>query len=408
VVVEREHAAGRVVARAAKTPHLGAIDGLRGIAVLLVMWYHYWQITWLPADVHLSFTTANFNVFPETGSAGVDLFYFVSGFCLFLPYARTLFDGAPRQSIRTFAYRRVLKIVPSYYLAIALMIALGFAHFDSHDDAVRQIFAHLGFVQNVWSQTWGGIDGVMWSLATEVQFYVVFPAICWCAMRRPLVTFALLIALGDAYRFFVVAHSSLIVYDIDKLPGAIDLFASGMLAAWAYRAIAVRAPKLAARRTLWTSLALVGSFACYALLAYQFGRRYDDGWLYTWKATFRPCFDLALLPVTLGSLLGFSWWRRVLGNPVMTFLSLISYNLYLWHQPLALALFARRPLPYHGSDPKQDHLWGLEFMALAALVSIAVAWAITRFFEQPILQRRPFADFRFAPRLRRRPAGNAP
>jgi peptidoglycan/LPS O-acetylase OafA/YrhL len=198
------------------------------------------------------------------------------------------------------------------------------------------------------------------------------------------------------------------VYDIDKLPGAIDLFASGMLAAWAYRAIAVRAPKLAARRTLWTSLALVGSFACYALLAYQFGRRYDDGWLYTWKATFRPCFDLALLPVTLGSLLGFSWWRRVLGNPVMTFLSLISYNLYLWHQPLALALFARRPLPYHGSDPKQDHLWGLEFMALAALVSIAVAWAITRFFEQPILQRRPFADFRFAPRLRRRPAGNAP
>jgi peptidoglycan/LPS O-acetylase OafA/YrhL len=391
-----------------KTPHLGALDGLRGIAVLLVVWYHYWQITWLPADVRVGSVSANFNVFPETGSAGVDLFYFISGFCLFLPYARTLFDGAPLQSVRTFAYRRAVKIVPSYYLAIGLMIALGFAHFDSPNDAVHQVLAHLGFVQNVWPQTWGGIDGVMWSLATEVQFYVVFPLICWCAMRRPLVTFASLIALGDCYRFYVVAHGGDIVHDIDKLPGAIDLFSAGMLAAWTYRAIAVRMPALAKKQTLWTALALAGFFVCYQLLAYQFARRYSDNWLYTWKATFRPFFDLALLPVTVGSLFAFGWWQRVLGNRIVTFLSLISYNLYLWHQPLALALLQRRPIPYAGTDPKADHLWGLEFMGLAALVSIAVAWAISRFFEQPILRRRPFAGLRLPPRLRGRAAGNAP
>jgi peptidoglycan/LPS O-acetylase OafA/YrhL len=47
-------------------------------------------------------------------------------------------------------------------------------------------------------------------------------------------------------------------------------------------------------------------------------------------------------------------------------------------------------------------------MGLAALVSIAVAWAISRFFEQPILRRRPFAGLRLPPRLRGRAAGNAP
>ena len=390
-----------------KAPHLAALDGLRGIAVILVMWYHFWQLTWLPVDVPYGLGKWNFNVFPETGSAGVDLFYFVSGFCLFYPYARTLFDGAPLQSVRSFFYRRVIKIVPSYYLAILLMIVLGFAHFDSRDEAVHQIFAHVVFLQNVWGETWGGIDGVMWSLATEVQFYVVFPAICWCAMRRPLVTFAALVALGDVYRFAIVARGGDVLHDIDKLPGAIDLFAAGMFAAWAYRAIAVRRPKLASRRAFWTALAFVGFLACYELLSYQFAHRYDDGWLYGWKATFRPLFDLALVPVTLGSLFGYRLWQRILGNRVAVFLSLISYNLYLWHQPIGVALADHHWLPHIG-DEKQDHLWGIEFMALAVVVSIAVAWAISTFFEQPVLRRRPFVDFTFRIRLRGRRVGNAP
>ncbi|MBD5634216.1 MAG: acyltransferase family protein, partial [Candidatus Eremiobacteraeota bacterium] len=85
--------------------HLAPLDGLRGIAIALVVWFHIWQITWLPANVTVFGTTLGFNWIAEDGFIGVDLFFFISGFCLFYPYARTLFDGTPQQTLRAFASR---------------------------------------------------------------------------------------------------------------------------------------------------------------------------------------------------------------------------------------------------------------------------------------------------------------
>jgi peptidoglycan/LPS O-acetylase OafA/YrhL len=416
VVVERPHPHDELTSRVARAtasgdarpvPHLAALDGLRGIAILLVVWYHVWEISWLPADVHAGPIVWNFNVFPETGSAGVDLFYFISGFCLFYPYARTLFDGAPRQSIATFAYRRVLKIVPSYYLAIALLTVFGLAQYSGQRDEVAQIVSHLTFTQNLWDGTWSGIDGVMWSLATEVQFYVLFPAICWCAMRKPLGTFAALFVTANLYRF-AFAHAANVNHMVDRLPGAIDLFAAGIFAAWAYRFIAVRRPALAAKRALWTAVAGAVALACYALLAYEFAHRYDTGWNVGWKVTFRPAFDLLLLPLTLGSLFAFPLWQRALANRALVFLSVISYNVYLWHQPIAKLLAARRWTPLWGTDLHSDTGWALWYSLAAFAASIAVAWAISTYFEQPLLRRKPFSRRIAERRLSRSPAGNAP
>jgi peptidoglycan/LPS O-acetylase OafA/YrhL len=372
-----------------RIPHLRALDGLRGIAVLLVMWYHVWEMTWQRADVKIGSHVFNFNVFPETGSAGVDLFYFISGFCLFFPYARSLFDGDRAQTWAMFAYRRIIKIVPSYYLAIFLMIVLGLTHFSSTQDAIAQIASHLTFTQNVWFDTWGGIDGVMWSLATEVQFYVFFPLICWCALRRPLLTFGVLVAIGDLYRLVVWQHFDA-VHELDRLPGAIDLFAAGMFTAYAYRFLATQTPRLAARRGLWFCVALVGLVASYALLHYEFARRFDPTWGTTWKSGFRFFFDFTLVPLTLGSLFAFTWWQRVLGNRVLLFLSLISYNLYLWHQPIARWIEDRKLLAYTTPDPKSDPTWQWMFTIVSTVASIGVAWAISAWFEQPILRRKPF------------------
>ena len=263
------------------TDHLAPLDGLRGIAIALVVWFHVWQITWLAADVKMFGATFNFNWIAEDGFVGVDLFFFISGFCLFYPYARTLFDGTKRQDVATFAYRRAIKIMPSYVFAIAAMIALGWAKFDSPADALRQVGLHLLFVHTWWNDSYGSINGVLWSLATEVQFYAIFPLVAWAAMRRPWLTFAAMAVVANAYRIAFAGDAD-VVHKIDQLPGTLDLFGAGMLAAYVFRLVATRAPALARRRSVWTALALAGTGAFGALLTTCFDARLFAEWPNKW------------------------------------------------------------------------------------------------------------------------------
>jgi peptidoglycan/LPS O-acetylase OafA/YrhL len=371
------------------TRHLAALDGLRGIAILLVVWYHTWLISWLSADVTVFGKTFNFNVFPETGMTGVYLFFFISGFALFYPYAQTIFDGRPPQSVAMFAYRRLLKIVPSYYVGIALWIALGFASFTSFGDGARQIITHLLFIQTFWDDTYSGINGVLWSLSVEVQFYIIFPLLCWAFIRRPFVVFFVTVIVANAYRFAVVHHPN-VSHEIEQLPGAIDIFTSGMLAAWLFRAIAARAPALANRKGLWTCVGVAGTAGIIFALENIYAHRNDTNWLLTWNIYGVPTLGLAFVPATVGSLFAFTAWQRVLGNPLLLALSFVSYNLYLWHQVLAQWLERQHLAGFVGTDPSITPAVRLLYFAVSCGLGIAVAWVVTVCLEQPLLRRRPF------------------
>jgi peptidoglycan/LPS O-acetylase OafA/YrhL len=384
-------------ARVKPADHLAPLDGLRGLAVALVVWFHVWQITWLPADIHIFAATVNFNWIPEDGFIGVDLFFFISGFCLFYPYARTLFDGAPKQRVATFAYRRAIKILPSYVFAIAVMIALGWAKFDSPADALRQVTLHLLFIHTFFSDSYGSINGVLWSLATEVQFYAIFPFVCWAAMKRPWLTFFALFAIANAYRLFI-AHDFDIVHQIDQLPGTLDLFGCGMFAAYLFRLVATRAPGLAARRALWTAVAIVSCVALYALVQALFAARLFPNWPMAWEIWGRPLMALLFASLTLGSLFAIPLWQRALANPALVFLSAISYNLYLWHQPVARALFDARLPKWTQTDEHYDAVWGLEYSLVAFVAGVVVATAVTYALERPLLHWRPLE-----PRFERAP-----
>src|SRR5579884_1753272 len=156
---------------------LGVLDGLRGIAVLLVLWYHVWEISWLPAPL------PSLQFIPETGFAGVDLFFYISGFVIVYPFVKALVHGDVPPTWGHFAYRRAIKIVPSYVLSIVVVIAIGYAHFANAGEALRDIGTHLLFIHTWWGDTYGTINGVLWTLAVEVEFYVVFPLI-WLAFKR--------------------------------------------------------------------------------------------------------------------------------------------------------------------------------------------------------------------------------
>jgi peptidoglycan/LPS O-acetylase OafA/YrhL len=399
------------VARPAKD-HLAAMDGLRGLAIVLVAWFHIWQITWLGANLPLFGQTYNFNVIPETGFIGVSLFFFISGFVIFYPYARTMIDGAPRQTTRMFYYRRLLKILPSYYFSLAAMTVLGIFTFSSPADEFRQLGLHATFLFGFFPDTIGSLNGVLWSLAVEMQFYLIFPLICWCAMRRPLATFGALCVIAIVYRAIVI-HNPDVTQLIDQLPGVLDIFAAGMFTAYAYRALSVRAPRLVARRWLWTLTGVIGLALCWWLIGTIYAERTLPVWPMGWWPVGRPAMNVAFAVLTLGTLFAVPFWQRIVANPVLVALSFVSYNLYIWHQMIAQGLVNAKIPGWTTPDQHGDPAWQVAFTIEAFALGLLVAWLVTVLLEQPLLRRRPLQAFLTrerrpaAPSVQSAPAGGA-
>jgi peptidoglycan/LPS O-acetylase OafA/YrhL len=381
---------------------LEVLDGLRGLAIASVVWYHVWQISWLNASVNAFGREWSVQFVPETGFLGVELFFFLSGFVLFWPYARAALAGAREPSLRHFVWRRALKIVPSYYFALAVLLALGAQHHASFGAAARDVTLHALFVHNWFADTYGSIDGVMWSLGVEVQFYLIFPLVAWAFRRRPLPVFALMCALAVAWRVAAVRWHWEIVGQLQgQLPAALDVFACGMLAAWLTVLLRSRYPALAARRALWTGLSLIAAAAAIALLQDCFRIRYDDGSFAHWKALHIFPLSLAYAAFAVAALHALSAWRAAIANRALVFLAAISYNLYLWHQVIARAFVAAHWPAHAGADAHEDPRWKVLFTLVAMGSALLVATVLTYGLERPLLRWRPR---RGAPRTARLPA----
>lgn len=350
--------------------HLAPLDGLRGIAIALVVWFHLWEITWLRADAHLGPFTMNLNAIPEAGFIGVDLFFFLSGFVLFFPYARALFDGGETPTLATFDRRRERVRLGAICLSGRCRRATRLT---------RILCPHMveRYVRRDQRRALVARD--------RGAIYVLFPAIAWCAMRRPLPTLAALAAIGLGYRLIIAPHADAL-HQMQQLPGTIDLFAAGMFAAYVYRGLATGAPKLASRGPLWTAVAIVGLVATVSVFRGAFDARLAPNWPTLWYVWGRTELAASFIVLTIGSLYAVPLWQRALANPALTFLSLISYNLYLYHQLIARALLAAHVPEWVGASEKSDGSWGIAFSIVALVVSLRVAWVLTVAVEIPLLQ----------------------
>jgi peptidoglycan/LPS O-acetylase OafA/YrhL len=154
-----------------------ALDGVRAIAALLVVSLHLNEIAGVPWNLNQNPLATTFAVF---GRTGVVLFFVLSGFLLFLPYARALlFQEEPWPSIRTFYLRRIFRIWPGYYFTLAAMILL-FQPKYFHPAYWKQLVLFLTFFMDSSPQTWQKLNGPFWTLAIEWQFYLLLPLIAWC------------------------------------------------------------------------------------------------------------------------------------------------------------------------------------------------------------------------------------
>ncbi|MEW6270401.1 MAG: acyltransferase, partial [Thermodesulfobacteriota bacterium] len=174
--------------------HVAVVDGLRGAAALLVLLYHCWVFTDPPLD------GGPLRALAACGALGVDFFFVISGFVLFLPVARR---GGAFGSVRGYLLRRVARIVPAYYAslllqALAVPLLTPFATPFASAGGWLVLAAHLLFVQHELPASLAhaagfrgdvlgfGVNGVLWSLSIEALFYVTLPLVAGAFFRRPL------------------------------------------------------------------------------------------------------------------------------------------------------------------------------------------------------------------------------
>ena len=352
------------------------VDGLRGFALLMVLGYHPGLFSYYTPPVP-------FDVIARTGYLGVELFFLISGFCLFFPYAHHALDGAPKQSVGTFAYRRFIKIVPSYVLALVVtaIVALPVLQYGP----VQTLAQHLLFINNWSDDPLGGTNSVFWSLGIEVQFYLLFPLLALAFMRFPLVSLGAMVAIALGYRNALAGCCLLTEPIIRQLPAFFDCFGFGMFAAFAVVYARTRLEWIARRRLALTLVALAALALVWFLLVSANNVTYVPNGRESWSLYGRTMLAFAFAVIVVCSCLSQTWWRKVLSNPPLVFISVLSYNLYLWHALVELWLIHHHLPPSAMADPHGDEAWKPWFILVALVASFTIATAVTYLIERPLL-----------------------
>jgi len=368
------------------------VDGLRGLAIVFVVCYHTWLFSWYTPSARVFGHELPVDTLPRVGYLGVDLFFVISGFCLTVPLARAMVDGTPRPTWRDFYLARALKIVPSYLVVLAATVPLALegSHAGSH--VASALLAHVAFAQTFWTDPFGRVNSVLWSIAIEVQFYAVFPLVACAFVRAPWITALGGILLAGTYRAYFAACCLQVETVSRQLPAFADLFACGMAAAYAHLWCRRRAPWF--ERNAWpgTLVAAGAAAVAWRLLRAADAVQYVAAGRESWELLGRTWLALDLGIFIVAASLSVRVVRAVLANGALVFLSLVSYNLYLWHTLLLIWLWHHNVLHAATPDPHNDNAWKLRYIAIGWSACLAVATAITYVFERPLLcLRRPHA-----------------
>ncbi|MEO1136911.1 MAG: acyltransferase [Pseudomonadota bacterium] len=142
--------------------HFRGLDGLRAIAIIAVVWHHTLRPDNLPMFVR--------------GFAGVDLFFVLSGFLIATLLIREKARFG-RVSLRNFWARRFLRLMPAYYLLLFGMLAAYLVLKPDDPDTARLVngFHIYALYLSNWFHPGANNLGITWSLATEEQFYLIWP-----------------------------------------------------------------------------------------------------------------------------------------------------------------------------------------------------------------------------------------
>jgi peptidoglycan/LPS O-acetylase OafA/YrhL len=388
------------------------LDGFRGYALIMVVFYHCWiaafssQLDGGPArNLVASFFIA------------VDMFFVISGFVLFLPTAR---DGK-FGSVREYAWRRVARIAPAYYLNLIgfavlfpFIAAPGTSGFWVREQ-LESWGVHALFLQRelLGSDTHGlygfgsvigfGYNGPLWSLSIEAVYYVMLPLVAIAFLRRPIVACVLALALGTLWRvgswhlvpdllpsdWSATRKAEATIGWAYQYPALMGHLALGMLAGWLYVKV-LRSPE--GSRLAWlharASLLQIPAAALFIGSLIYSGHR-DNLKLFT-GAYFHYLRDviptIAFAVLVLVAALSSRRAQFAWSNPVMRWMGDVSYGAYLWHgMVLWIALWQFDWFPT--SAAVGNHVWPFfrNFLFVFPM-ALLLGWLSYRFVEQPAIR----------------------
>jgi peptidoglycan/LPS O-acetylase OafA/YrhL len=325
--------------------HRLALDGLRGIAVLLVMAMHF-GVPFLPGGGH----------------TGVGIFFALSGFLITSLLLEEMSEGDRRVDLRGFYARRARRLLPALLFLVAVLVALDAARGEVGESLLQAAFA-VFYVSN-WVQAAGvPMDGLVhtWSLSVEEQFYLVWPAVLGMTVvvggRRALVIGSVGIAcLVLALR---VSRPDLHI-GIDR--------GDALMAGCALAAARIHLPR-------WSAVPAGAALAASAALPYT------DLDVRIW--------GLVVVATASCVLIGSAIDSRALAWRPLVATGRLSYALYLWHVPVVLLL----------GPVLEPVTWPLRVLAFGG-VSFAMAAISWRYVERPFLRRRRPARERAADEAR--------
>lgn len=317
-----------------------ALDGLRGLAILLVFFHHSLQI-------------------PKGGYLGVDLFFVLSGFLI---SAGLLAELERRRSIDLWRFykRRCCRLLPAFFAMIVLYLCVRYSFAPEQPTIGPRRFLMVLFATDI--RITVPFLAHVWSLSLEWQFYFIWP-----------VVLLLLTRLGVGARSVsVLCFSSFVVMWVFRGHLVFDVRVGGLLLGAGLAAAVARSPE-----GLFPKLGpVVGqvllALALFATVAVAFASDYAASWIPVWVGYISvPLLCLVMLAIAIQSSGGID--RIFLQSPALLYFGRISYGLYLYHFPVVGVLYV------HGYKP-------LQMMVVGLIVTVPIADCSWRYLEAPLIR----------------------
>jgi peptidoglycan/LPS O-acetylase OafA/YrhL len=334
---------------------LAELDGLRAIAALMVVLFHYCNRWWDVLPYGPAIRPA-----AQYGYYGVSLFFIISGFVISMSL-----ENCP--SAKVFARRRALRLLPAMFVCSMVTFLLMWWIDTPFTESQRQgwtgfisswTFIHPRILQ-VFLPVDYWIDGVYWSLYEEVKFYILI-AISFFFLNplylTPIFT-ALMIAGGIAHWTLLPESAPALLADQLLFPEYLPLFCAGIAFYRLYKG--------QGSLQIWLVLGLA--------LALSMSVRAGIG----------PKIFTALLFGLFLTLIYRRGWMRWLANPILVWIGLASYPLYLLHQNIGVGMMSMVPAQIMNT-------WFYPIAILIAASMVVGASLVHRWIELPVqsLSRR--------------------
>jgi peptidoglycan/LPS O-acetylase OafA/YrhL len=386
---------------------LAGVEGLRGLAATSIVVYHCWRYG-TPGGVRVDLGLLSRFALPHL-PVGVTLFFTLSGFLLYRPLAAAALRDSSGPGLRAYLRNRALRILPAYWvilLVTAVLVPAALVHRSwgtvELGRLVQQpgvLFANLTLTQNYIPGAFDTGIGPAWSLAVELVFYLVLPGLGWlaaaCARRTSTRSRRTWAALVPAVVLMLVGLAGKVLATVGSSPDGswyamlvrsflyhADLFGFGMILA----VLRVNLEDGELRLPAWWRRAAVAVLGLAALAIVLLS---DRGLLPAWgvvnpyqRLTSLACALLLALVVLPGpEPARTSPLVRLLETRLFVASGLVSYSLFLWHEPVVRWLEG-----HHLTAGGASGFW-INLVVLGVIAG-GLSALTYRYVERPALSRK--------------------